>query len=589
MKKVLIIILLSLLMLPNLVKAERYDSAVKTANTYMLNSTYKNTYDRYLTTGLGLYNDPNDNFELGGLLSNDEFKITLNNKQSEFSYLYDGFDYWTYTKKDNAVYVVSNKKDKLLEKENIVPKTRVTEYIKSNVVVEGMGTRKNPWVFVPIYQITLKANEYGKMYLKKGETCSGGTPLENLSITYEGKNKKIDVCLLASDGYKYVSNTCSGFVSVKDDILTINKVTKDLNCTLDFGKETYRIDLDQTNAETKSQPDKMYLVYTHGWYKDVTGLTNIVKLDQNPTRTGYTFGGYQTTNADGKNVQAIDSDGKIINNDETLKLFNEPGKLNIIWRANKYRVTLNSGSDVTTTGTTSVEATYDSAMNKITVPTKGGYIFNGYYTGTNGSGTKYYNADGTSARIWDITNNTTLYAYWTICPAGTYAQAGAKTCTSCPEGYTSNAGASSSSQCLKYTCSSGTLTKDSSLGYICIVNGSASTYSYQCNCYTYSYQCNCYQHCYSCSCYNYCVSTGQSCTPNCGCNNPSFCGCGYSCYSYCTGYATSCSSCCASVCSTCYAQSCSTCYATNYYCPSGWSTYSGSGSSLKCYKNATKN
>ena len=39
-------------------------------------------------------------------------------------------------------------------------------------------------------------------------------------------------------------------------------------------------------------------------------------------------------------------------------------------------------------------------------------LFNGYYTETNGSGTKYYNADGTSARTWNKANNTTLYAKW---------------------------------------------------------------------------------------------------------------------------------------------------------------------------------
>ena len=52
-------------------------------------------------------------------------------------------------------------------------------------------------------------------------------------------------------------------------------------------------------------------------------------------------------------------------------------------------------------------------MPTISVPTRYGYDFHGYYSETNGSGTKYYNADGTSARTWNIANNnTTLYAYW---------------------------------------------------------------------------------------------------------------------------------------------------------------------------------
>ncbi|MBQ7985836.1 MAG: RICIN domain-containing protein, partial [Clostridia bacterium] len=77
-----------------------------------------------------------------------------------------------------------------------------------------------------------------------------------------------------------------------------------------------------------------------------------------------------------------------------------------------YTVTLNNQSP-TTCGTTSVTATYGLAMPKITVPTKTGHTFGGYYTGTNGSGTQYYKADGTSARNWDKTAITTLYAKWT--------------------------------------------------------------------------------------------------------------------------------------------------------------------------------
>ena len=63
-------------------------------------------------------------------------------------------------------------------------------------------------------------------------------------------------------------------------------------------------------------------------------------------------------------------------------------------------------------GTSFVYATYGLAMPSATAPSKTGYTFKGYYTGTNGSGTKYYNSDMTSARNWDITSDTTLYAYW---------------------------------------------------------------------------------------------------------------------------------------------------------------------------------
>ena len=81
------------------------------------------------------------------------------------------------------------------------------------------------------------------------------------------------------------------------------------------------------------------------------------------------------------------------------------------WTANTYTVTFDQQSG--TGGTSSVTATYNAAMPSITIPTRTGYTFGGYYTAINGGGTQYYNANGTSAKNWAIANNTTLYAKWT--------------------------------------------------------------------------------------------------------------------------------------------------------------------------------
>ena len=75
-------------------------------------------------------------------------------------------------------------------------------------------------------------------------------------------------------------------------------------------------------------------------------------------------------------------------------------------------VTLNkqSGSG----GTSSVSCTGGSAMPSITIPTRTGYTFGGYYTSTNGGGTQYYTASGASARSYPSSGGpTTLYAKWT--------------------------------------------------------------------------------------------------------------------------------------------------------------------------------
>ena len=64
-------------------------------------------------------------------------------------------------------------------------------------------------------------------------------------------------------------------------------------------------------------------------------------------------------------------------------------------------------------GSTSIIAIDGSAMPSATMPGRDGYIFGGYWTETNGGGTQYYNADGSSTRNWDSRTITTLYAKWT--------------------------------------------------------------------------------------------------------------------------------------------------------------------------------
>ena len=88
------------------------------------------------------------------------------------------------------------------------------------------------------------------------------------------------------------------------------------------------------------------------------------------------------------------------------------------WTANTYTVSFNSNSG-TGGQSANVTATYDSAMPTIstTAPTKTGYTFMGWYDNENytASGAKqYYTASGASARNYDKTSNTTLYAGWKI-------------------------------------------------------------------------------------------------------------------------------------------------------------------------------
>lgn len=124
-----------------------------------------------------------------------------------------------------------------------------------------------------------------------------------------------------------------------------------------------------------------------------------------PTRTGYTFDGYYDAPSGGnKYYNANGSSARTYQNGDATTLFAH-------WVEAKYTVTLNKNGG--SGGTNSVVATKGSAMPTISsLPTRAGYTFAGYYSATSG-GTKYYNANGTSAKNFDKDANTTLYAQWT--------------------------------------------------------------------------------------------------------------------------------------------------------------------------------
>ena len=124
------------------------------------------------------------------------------------------------------------------------------------------------------------------------------------------------------------------------------------------------------------------------------------------SRTGYSFTGWNTkANGSGTSYTTSLSVAQV-----NSIVLGSVSTFYAQWSANKNTVTLNKNGG--TGGSNSVSATYDSAMPSATMPTRTGYTFNGYFDNQSG-GTKYYNANGTSAKNWNKTGNTTLYAQWT--------------------------------------------------------------------------------------------------------------------------------------------------------------------------------
>lgn len=120
------------------------------------------------------------------------------------------------------------------------------------------------------------------------------------------------------------------------------------------------------------------------------------------SKTGHTFAGWATS-ADG---DVAYSNGQNVSIASNLSLYAK-------WTAKTTTVSFNQNSG-TGGQTSNLTATYGSAMPAISgTPTRDHYTFDGYYDGTGGTGTKYYNTDGSSARNWDKEDAIwTLYAKW---------------------------------------------------------------------------------------------------------------------------------------------------------------------------------
>ncbi|MBQ7188971.1 MAG: leucine-rich repeat protein [Kiritimatiellae bacterium] len=226
-------------------------------------------------------------------------------------------------------------------------------------------------VFQSKLEFTFYAAKDTALTLKVWRT---GTPdtevLTPTSITLDGEN--VDTLLAPNPG-----STISG-------LLLAVVQSSPQTYTVTYNPGTNGAGAEQTDSKTKD--------------------VSLTLKDAIFTRTGYTQTGWATSDGGAK---AYDLSGTYTANAAvTLYPF---------WTANSYTVTLDrqNGSG----GTASVTATYDSAMPSITIPTRSGYTFGGYWTGTNGSGTQYYTATGTSARTWNMAIVTTLYAKWT---ANTY-------------------------------------------------------------------------------------------------------------------------------------------------------------------------
>lgn len=255
--------------------------------------------------------------------------------------------------------------------------------------------------------VTLVASPAGK-----GTFTVGSTP--NQTSTTAGKTTTRSVTAVAGTGYRV--NTSADVWTKNNSNITLNNVranpvtvtgggsggTSTLTAT--FTPITYTIAFN-ANGGSGSMSNQGFT------YDAAQALTSNAF-----TKTGYNFAGW----AESAGGSVVYTNGQSVSNlsstqGATVTLFAK-------WTPKQSALTLDQQTSATGygsagTATASASATYGSAMPALTgtLPTAAnGYAFMGFYDATDGGGTKYYNADGTSAHNWDkdVTSGTTLYAYY---------------------------------------------------------------------------------------------------------------------------------------------------------------------------------
>ena len=194
-------------------------------------------------------------------------------------------------------------------------------------------------------------------------------------------------------GYTFNGWKVNGGAAVKNLTLGATDYTNVISLQATWSANKYTAAFDKQNG-------------TGGSTSAVVTFNSAMPAITIPTRTGYTFGGYYTAK-NGGGVQYYTSSGA------SAKNWNIAANTTLYakWTAKTYTVTFDKQNG--TGGSTSVAATFNGAMPAITVPTRTGYTFGGYYTAKNGGGVQYYTSSGASAKNWNIAANTTLYAKWT--------------------------------------------------------------------------------------------------------------------------------------------------------------------------------
>ncbi len=301
------------------------------------------------------------------------------------------------------------------------------EYVTYGSVMPSMGASsvsRTGYTFTGWYdsngiQYYTSENKSARNYDKTGSTILyAGWKANTFTVVYNGNNSTSGSvsshtctydaeCTVKANGF-----TKNGYIFTgwkKSNAGNIVAATSSIKNTVASGTVTYYAQWTSAtyklsyslNGGNGTAPGTINVTYGQTLSKLTTAA---------PTKTGHTFQGwYDKANYNGAN-QYYKADGTSTRNYDKYS----DTTLYAGWKVNTYTVSfdLNGG---TGTKPGNVSVTYNANMPKMaaTTPTKDGYEFKGWYDNVDWSiGKLYYNPDGSSARPYDKTTNTTLYAGW---------------------------------------------------------------------------------------------------------------------------------------------------------------------------------
>lgn len=183
-------------------------------------------------------------------------------------------------------------------------------------------------------------------------------------------------------GKSYIFNMYTDSEALHDGILLTNAIISDPTSTINY-----------TNLDTyKSNNSSTCLEVCHG---NKVSKSYSYTPSSNQTLYLYYYTDNDTIKMGNANASACIGACEVIERVSMTITFNKVGG--------------SSGTSTTTIYSQTPAADYPS----ITVPTRSGYTFLGYWdSSAANSGTQYVTSTGAGARVWDKTSNTNLYARW---------------------------------------------------------------------------------------------------------------------------------------------------------------------------------